>query len=461
MAANSVTPLDAVTPDWAWSPFVPDAQHPWTADLANHLFRRAGFGASWADLERSRNDGLAATIDRLLKGEGPTERFLVDSRATADSLLASDNRGNLPAWWLHSMLRTPHPLLEKMTLFWHGHFATSGDKVKDPRLMLQQNELLRRHALGKFGALLDEMARDPAMLIWLDSAVNRKARPNENFAREVMELFSLGLGQYTETDIKAAARAFTGFEVRQGGFKFNRSQHDPGEKTVLGRTGPWSGGDIVKILLDQPATGMFIVGKLFRYLVSETASPPTSLLVPLAEGWRSREYDMSWLARTILSSNLFFSEHALRQRIKSPVEFGLGLVKSLEGTSNMYALAEGLETLGQAVFYPPNVKGWDGGLEWINSSTLVARANLAWSMLGDGDSRFRGKIALDKLQALVGVSEPAARVRRLTDLLLGGPLPDAVFVQLTALASDPSIGEHARLAHLTHAIVTLPEFHLA
>ncbi len=453
--------LDQVDPNWAWATYQSSDAVPWNLERASHLFRRAGVAAPWPQLQWSLKAGCRETVELLMAGSPETASLYEEFRSTASALRGSNSRELLPAWWLHVMLRTPHPLLEKMTLFWHGHFATSAAKVTDGLMMYRQNELLREHALGKFGPLLSAMAKDPAMLVWLDSVTNRKTHPNENFAREVMELFCLGLGNYTEADIKEAARAFTGWELRQGVFRVNRHQHDDGTKNVLGSTGKWNGDDIIRILLEQPAAGRFIARKVFRYLVSDELEVPAKLIEPLAEGLRRHDYDSGWLVRTILSSNLFYSPLAIGQKIKAPVEFAVGLVRMLEGTSNANALADDLKNLGQAVFYPPTVKGWDGGENWINSSTLLGRANLVWALVGNSDGRYADKVPLAKLSALKGIDKPADVVGRMVDLLLGSRLTNEVIVRLTTLAADKSGDEQQRLARVVQAIATLPEFQLA
>jgi uncharacterized protein (DUF1800 family) len=458
------TSRERVDHRWAWAAFEPSRQQPWDLPQAVHLFRRAGFGATWAELQQALRNGPQKTVERLVTGDAGAdakrrEAFYAEVRNTGQT--AALNVEGLPGWWLYVMLHTPHPLLEKMTLFWHGHFATSGAKVDKGDLMLAQNELLREHALRPFGPLLRGMARDVAMLLWLDSASNKKFKPNENFAREVMELFCLGLGNYTEKDIKEAARAFTGWEVRHERFVFNPHQHDEGAKTVLGQRGNWNGDDVLRILLEQPAAGRFLAGKVYRYFISDTAPPP-ALIEPLADGYRKHNYDTAWLVRTVLSSNLFYSPHAIVQKIKAPVEMAIGLVRALEGTTNTVALAEDLRKLGQGVFYPPNVKGWDGGAEWINSSTLLSRVNLVWAIVSGRDGRYKHKVQLDRLAAKYGQTKPADTVRWLADLLLGAELPKDVYVRLTALAADDENGdEHLRLARVVQAIAALPEFHVA
>jgi len=253
--------------------------------------------------------------------------------------------------------------------------------------MYGQNELLYQHALGKFPPFLLEMSKDPAMLVWLDSNANIKGRPNENYARELMELFSLGVGHYTEKDVREAARAFTGWHTDGEGFTFNARMHDQESKTVLGRTGNWNGDDVVRIALAQPAAARFLVRKLYHFFVSENAEPPDSFLEPLADAFRKSDYDIAALAGTLLSSRHFYSEHAFRQRVKSPVEYVLGAVQAVyrrygEAEADytalpQQALVSWLFAMGQLLFSPPNVKGWPGGRSWLNTSTVLARDNFA------------------------------------------------------------------------------------
>ena len=225
------------------------------------------------------------------------------------------------------------------------------------------------------------------MLVWLDSNANIKGQPNENYARELMELFSLGVGNYAEKDIREAARAFTGWHTAGEGFTFNVSMHDAGSKTVLGRTGTWNGDDVVRIVLAQPAAARFLVRKLYHYFISENAEPPDALLEPLADAFRKSDYDIAALVRILLSSRHFYSEHAFRQRVKSPVEYMLGAVQSVyrryaEGDADyrplpQQALVPWLGAMGQQLFAPPNVKGWTGGRSWLNTSTVLARGHFA------------------------------------------------------------------------------------
>jgi uncharacterized protein (DUF1800 family) len=403
-------------PARAWSCYEPSGSSPWDRGAVAHLHRRAGFAASWAMLERDLRDGPGPSIDRLLNGEPasldgqPAAAFESQHDAMARSVGGSGNLPRLQAVWLHRMLLSPHPLRERMTLFWHDHFATSNSKVNNASLMRRQNSLLRQHALGDFKTLLVQMAKDPAMLIWLDSATNRKAHPNENYAREVMELFALGRGHYTEKDIQEAARAFTGFFVQGDQFREVDSQHDAGEKTILGQTGPFEGDDVARILLDQPACAEFLCGKLFREFISDVDEPGAALIAPLASAFRDSGYDVTVPVAMILRSRLFFDPAVRRRRVKSPVEFTVGTIRALEilkPTVSADALAEATSQMGQALFAPPSVAGWDGGPAWINTTTSLARTNFILALLGD-DDRLGKRFDAARLAERHGASSDAA-----------------------------------------------------
>jgi uncharacterized protein (DUF1800 family) len=448
-----------IDPDWAWAPYEPSPEQPWNLERAAHLWRRAAWGGTWPQLQQAVREGPATSVERLLRGESGQEEFYRVASQTAQAVAATGDGHDLAAWWLYTMLHSPHPLLERITFFWHGHFATSAAKVSDARLMLAQNDALRRHALGPFGPLLYELARDPAMLLWLDSASNRKTKPNENFAREVMELFCLGLGNYSERDIQEAARAFTGWEVRHGKFVYSPHHHDAGTKSVLGRSGPLTGDDVLDILLDQPATAQFLVGKVYRYLVSDTL-PDDQLLRPLAEQFRRHDYSTAWLVATMLRSNLFYSELSLYRRIKSPVELAVGLLRGLEATTNCTALAADLQPAGQVPFYPPSVKGWDAGRAWITTSTMLARINLVWNLVSGTHPRYGRKVALDELAQRHGMTDSDAAAAWLGELLLGRPLDEGIQQHLLTVG-EQATQPHLRLARVVQGLAARAEFHLA
>ena len=374
----------------AWKRYTPTQDNPWTLEKVGHLHRRAGFGATWDELQRDLKAGPDKAIDRVLEG-GPRD---VDFDKTSEfmarpiSLPAGADGSQLAAWWLARILGTPHPLKEKLTLFWHNHFATSLAKVRNARYMLGQYRLINEHAIGHFGPMLKEMSLDPAMMIWLDTITSTKEKPNENYARELMELFSLGIGHYTETDIREAAKAFTGYELRNGKATFNQRQHDASRKTVLGKSGHFKAEEIVEICLAQDACAEFIVRKMFRLLISESELPSDDLIQPLAELYRAGDYDTAKLVETMLRSELFFSAQAYRQAVKNPVEFAVGIVRGLEGNVGPLPLAQTLGSLGQTLFAPPSVKGWDGGPVWLNGQTLLFRQNLALALTSTTDNRF-------------------------------------------------------------------------
>jgi uncharacterized protein (DUF1800 family) len=308
----SYPPLDRVDPARAWQPWQPDDNQPWSMRWAGHLFRRAAFGGNLDELQRAVKDGPHATIDRLLAGNPEAkdyEKLIADA---GESIGKSEDESRLRGWWLYAILMSGHSLREKMTLFWHNHFATSITKVHSTVAMQVQNQMFRRHTLGNFRAMLADVSRDPAMLVWLDSNRNVKGQANENYAREVMELFTLGTGHYTETDIREAARAFTGWHTDGDKFTFAARFHDYGPKTFLGQSGNWDGTDIQRIILSQPAAAEFLVRKLYSHFIAETPTPPDSLLEPLAERFRQSDYDIGDIVGTILRSRHFFSEYAYR-----------------------------------------------------------------------------------------------------------------------------------------------------
>jgi hypothetical protein len=485
MSAPLAPKLAEVDPEQAWRPWKPDQAQPWDAAWAAHLYRRAAFGASPAVIERAVKDGYPATLDRLLRGSPGFEEF--------DALFADSGKGaNLPCWWLVRMLYGGFPLREKLALFWHNHFATSTAKVPSEQ-MLRQNELFRRHALSSFRTLLLEVSRDPAMLIWLDSNRNVKAHPNENFAREVMELFSLGVGNYSEEDVREAARAFTGWHTnsKQTEFAFNTDQHDQGVKSILGRTGNCDGMDVIRFLLEDPATARLLAGKLYRDFVSEV-EPPAALLEPLADRFRGADYDIADLVRCMLSSRLFFSEHAYLKRISSPVEFALRTVQSAwSGPIAPSNIATHLTAMGQTLFAPPNVKGWPSGRAWLNDATMLARNNFAeWATIQAGaDDADQAKLEFSVVLLYMSrfpfieraprnsrdrfdvsfharrrnAHSPKEAVAALTEQFFPGGLNAVTTARLQAFIADGAPAKRdlaLRIRETAHAMMCMPEYQL-
>jgi hypothetical protein len=284
-------------------------------------------------------------------------------------------------WWANRMLTSPRPLEEKMALLWHGHFASNESKVRDYRKLFQQLELFQKQGTGNFRNLLIAVAQDPAMLVFLDAGVNVKGASNENFAREIMELFTMGVGHYTEKDIREAARAFTGWNCVDLKFVVNKDQHDDGEKIFLGKTGRFDGVDIIGIILQQPATADFIAGKIYRFFVRQDLSP--QLQVKLGSVLRDSNYEIAPLLEKIFLSRDFYSPASVGTEIKSPVELAvttyrkLGLT-SIPGVPDFNSVTG---ALGQQLFSPPTVAGWAGGQSWITPGLLLERGNFARDVL--------------------------------------------------------------------------------
>ncbi len=456
------SPGKPIDPVWAWAPYEPDARRPWDLPRAGHLFRRAAFGATWDRLQRALADGPARTIDALLRPDAE----MADFDKTYDEYDAAAARSNttdgLRAWWLRRMIQTPHPLLEKMTLFWHGYFAVSGAKVESAGLMLEHVQLLRRYALGRFEPLLEAVSHDPAMLLSFGAAANRKARPSGDFARALLGQFGLGAGNFSEEDASEVARAFTGWFVLRNELRYIPREHDDGAKSILGQKGDWGSKDAVRILLRQPAAPRRVVRKLYRWLVSETDEPGDAMLAPLAESY-AKDYDTGKLVETMLRSNLFFSPVAYRRRVKCPVEFALGIIKGLEGMAATARLGSDLAALGQNLYRPPTVKGWQGGRNWINSSTMIGRSNLALALVS-GAGPYGNK--LDPLAVARKHGKPDAKSACpfLLDLFLQGDVdPKVRETLLASTAESPPAGDNPsqRLRRFVHTILTLPEFQLA
>lgn len=449
---------NSLPPEEAWLPFEPNAAQPFGRREAAHLYRRAGFAANLRELDETVKLGPALAAKKLVAADEGD--FAGQMFTFAQTVLATNSSPTLAAWWLHRMLHTPAPLLEKTTLFWHSHFASSSAKVTDTRLMFNQNELLRRYALGKFEPMVLGIARDPAMLIYLDSATNRKTHPNENFAREVMELFVLGIGNYTEKDIQELARCFTGWEIQYGEFKFNRYQHDYGSKTVVGKTGNFDGGDSVKVLLEQPAAARFLCGKLATYFIADDSDFSPELIEPLAQKLRESDYTFAPVLEMLFSSRLFYSQASVGKKIRSPIELGIGLLRSLEATAGLPQIAEQIKELGQMPLYPPNVKGWPGGLAWINSSTLLGRANFVRQLVQDNNTLFGG-VTLEAYIDQLGWKTAEQVVDGLTELLVAVPLPNDVRAQLVAQIEGGRETRLTKLKKAVHTLGSLPEFQMA
>jgi hypothetical protein len=371
----------------AWAPYKPSPDAPWTVRRVVHLHRRAGFAATWGEIQCDLKDGPQKSIDRLLAGKARSEGVPSDFERVAgllaDAAIATADPGRLKAWWVYRMLFGPDPLTERLVLLWHNHFATSNEKVRNLGWMRRQNDIFRRLARAPFSQLLGEAVRSPALLVWLDAPSNRKGHPNENLGREVMELFTLGIGHYTETDVKEAARALTGWTVGEDRFREDPARHDDGEKTVLGKTGKWRGDDLLRLLLEHSATAERLAGRLCGVFMGEKAVDEVGLK-ELARGLREHDLDIGWAVETILRSQAFFADANLGTRVTEPIEHVVGAARALElfdPPPSTVALADWTARLGQELFYPPTVFGWAGGRAWITPRSALRRTNYATALI--------------------------------------------------------------------------------
>lgn len=349
---------------------------------AAHLLRRLQFGVTPAEIDRAVQAGLEATLEQLFTPQPESAEFQAADAAFRSTALATSNLEDLQTWWLYRMLGTANPVVEKLAFAWHNHFATSFTKVNSVGMMLAQNDLFRTLGTGPFAPLLHALARDPAMLVWLDGNANRKRHPNENFAREVMELFALGRGAYTEHDIQEAARAFSGWQLREGAFWFNDSQHDPGTKTIFGQSGSYTGADVIDLCLAQPACPRFLADRLLRTFVCPSAFGAAIEIV--AEELQRNQLNLLATLRTLCTWEMFYADDVRGSLIKSPVELVLGTLRPFTTGIRWPAVRQALNELGQSVFAPPSVKGWDGGRQWVHAMGWIQRWNFLTAVTNSG-----------------------------------------------------------------------------
>jgi uncharacterized protein (DUF1800 family) len=461
-----IPPVDAKAPEAAgpWAPYHPNDQSPWDLRRVVHLHRRTGFAATWDEIQRDLKDGPDASINRVLAGKAATEGVPEEFSKTADllgeSAVTSSDPARLKAWWVYRMLFGPDPLTERLALMWHNHFATSNLKVENLAAMRQQNELFRKLGRAPFGELLSAVVHGPAMLVWLDAPVNRKGHPNENLARELMELFSMGVGHYTESDVKEAARALTGWGLEDDVFTDVPARHDDGEKTILGHKGSWKGDDLVRMVLEHPATPRRLAWRVCELFLGEKALK-TADVAALADGLRERHLDMGWAVETVLRSRAFFANDNLGDRVRGPVEYVIGAARALElfePPSSTLVLAEWCGRLGQDLFYPPNVGGWPGGRSWLTTRSLIGRANYAAALV-DG-TRVGRPGPMDAL-ALARRHGDKDVVAFYTRLLLGTE-PSSAWRGRLAAAVGPNVTEEGeRARRLAALILAMPEAQLS
>jgi uncharacterized protein (DUF1800 family) len=501
----------------------PISRSGWNYNTASHLASRAGFGATPEEIERLVRLGPEAAVSefvdyeetpdetpapdwakpdpermaklralrqlrrqRLAAGAGDTTAALPEN---ARQMLKEERRLQtqrlleLREWWLARMARGPRPLQEKLVLFWHGHFATSSQKVRDTYYMWRQNETFREHASGNWLQLLTAVAKDPAMLVWLDQAQSRRSHPNENFARELMELFTLGEGHYTEKDVTEAARALTGWSLNQLRQQFERrsQMHDPGEKTLLGKTGNLAGRDVLEQIVAQPQTDFFISGKLWAFFASDTPNP--AVVAALAKVFRDAGQYFKPALRTLFLGEEFYDPAVMGAQIKSPVQWLAGSVRLLDRTMPGPVIASQMtRNQGQELFAPPNVKGWDGGASWITTSTLLARYNAANTLVaglrapqGMGGGEAGDRLLPERLLRQPASLEPVdvgrvvpPKARRDTDLLIAAlekrflrsPLKEKQRQTLKEFVASRSALDDDDIRHTIRLVMSTPEYQL-
>ena len=456
---------------------------------AAHLLRRMGFGGTPSQIETLRRMGPALAVETLMRFddndgtqgnphdlEARLKEVMDAGRTTPQAAGATVPMAQ--AWWIHKLVASTQPFKEKLTIFWHGHFASGLDKVRNGFMLRDQNELFRRMGLSKFEALTLAVAKNPAMLVYLDNDENTKGHPNENFARELMELFTMGVhGGYSERDVQESARAFTGWSVfkKRGDlralqnpkFIFNAKSHDTDSKTFLGKSAHFTGEDIVRILASHPSTASFITGKLWRFFVSEDFPAATSS--ELAALFTRTGGDIREVLRAIFTSAEFYAPENRNALIKSPLEYVVGALRSSQTVltkNHEFALSGVLAAMAQIPLYPPNVKGWDGGLDWIADATMLNRLQfigaLSSSKLPVGANNVNNN-ANTKAASVIS-SWPIAQSLDATLELIGktylGAAPSGSLEQaLRVFAKNRNTPEVAK--SLAYLVMVSPQYHLA
>ena len=460
------------------------APRQYTFSDAAHLLRRAGFAGPPSEVQALQKLGPHLAVERLLytssddnTGDNPFDLNALFLERQAGSRNKIDPNAGLSGWWVHRLAHTSQPLKEKLALFWHGHFATESQKVDNPFAMQQQNELFRQRGLGRFSDLVLEVTKNPAMLRYLDNNRNVKGKPNENFARELMELFTLGVhGGYSERDVQESARAFTGWTFQTGNpnkpeenmrftnpsFVFNKKNFDDGVKTYLGASGKLTGEDVVRIVTSHPSTPKFIITKLWKFFVSDTIS--SSDLAELTALWTSSGGEIAVLLRAIFKSEVFYAKSNRHTLIKSPAEYAIGMLRSSSARlapEQSLGIFNAMRVMGQTLFQPPNVKGWDGGSDWVSDTTLLNRLNLAGAVT---QRRLPAQLQKDQAAPPSVLTLPQGSSLQDTIELLGktylGEKPDGALLRTMQLYADgkntPEVAKG-----LAYLVLASPQYHLA
>lgn len=434
-------------PRAALEPYGPRRGHgPWNEALAAHLYRRAVGGPRPGQIEEALSQSPQQLCDSLFADRDHPREEQWDR--LGGQLAANDERERLAAWWMQKLIAEDRAPGARLSLFWHDHFSCTWSKVGSGAQMLAQHRSFLAKGEGPFAELLEALARDPAMLRFLDNDVNRRGIPNENLAREIMELFALGVGAYDEHDVREAARALTGRTVRHGRYHFERMHHDRVSKSVLGEE-IQDGDDLVALITSQEACSHFLVAKLWAFYVSPQADE--ELISQLAAEWREHELDTSWLVQRMLRSRAFFSQEALGSLVRSPVDLVVGTARAMGTKPDLRALDAAARAMGQALFEPPGVQGWEAGQAWIHTSAWIERMRFA-EQVAEGQASWHRGGGLPHGRG----SDLSSRLHAMTNRLLPGLIGPSREQELRA-ALDGDADDSA----LAYAILCLPEYHLS
>jgi uncharacterized protein (DUF1800 family) len=453
----------------------------WTRDAAAHLLRRAGFGATPSEIDSLYARGLDGAVS-----------FLVDydsiSTAAYEASLAARNYNlqrtvGLQQWFMDRMAFSPRPLEEKMTYFWNLHWTSGIAKVKGETLILNQNQTERQYAMGRFDDMVVKISQDPAMLVWLDNRTSRAGRPNENYARELMELFTLGIDNYTQTDVTEVARALTGWTVANYNRATNYNSatfvdrpdlHDGGSKTILGKTGNWNSYDAIEIILNHTdsrgsVSGRFIGGKLWLFFAGTIA--PDYIVDQLQSVYVEAGHSIREVVRSMLLMPEFYETHSVKTWVRSPVEYAVAAIRMLEGSTDFSSPANSLASMGQILFNPSDAKGWDWGTAWLNTGSLFARASLSNTL-----STNRGATGTRFDPAAILAGSDASTAEKVVDIVADRLNVDdvtsetrAAWIDYMNRNDDGTLGTWTntvqnideKVRGLVHVMLTSPAFHLA
>lgn len=459
--------LPTTLPDDPFAPFAPSDSVPWNLPRAGHLLRRLTFGANSKQLDAALKQTPQQVIDSYLDYD-PQSDPLADMIERMEGLMNLDSPENLQKWWIYRMIYTPLPAQEKVALFWHGRFATSATKVSNVRALAGQIDLFRRRGLGSFRDLVVEVGHDPAMLTWLDGRDSKKGRPNENYARELMELFTLGIGQYSEHDVQELARAFTGWKIQNGKGALEPNQFDAGTKQIFGQTGNFDSESAVDLILQQPAAPKFLSRKMLREFVHP--DPSQEMIDHYADRLIALRWEIKPVLKEMLSSRLFFSPWAYRSKIKSPAELAIGGALAMGGKINMEFVRQSMNRMGQSILFPPNVKGWDGQEAWINANTVLVRFN--YGMMLATQREFAKRTDLEAMLTEMGMTTSDQIVDYYARVLHDGKIPPEdrlKFLVYMARNDKGSVEKftlsansvNSKVRGMIHLMMSMPEYQLA